>query len=131
MEYHDQPLQYINRYYFHIKIEEDDHYDTIYNIMAMMASLPLSIFLAFFMVAIRYVLPTIAALLMKLSKAQLKEVESDMEQFIKLQSENLYITTILESDQQKLYLIKVLISSDDAEKLADMKKRIQSMCNRF
>ena len=29
MEYHDQPLQYINRYYFRAKTEGDDHYDVI------------------------------------------------------------------------------------------------------
>ena len=56
MEYHDQPLQYINRYYFQIKIEEDEHYDTISIIMNMMAVLPLAIFFTFFLVAIRYIL---------------------------------------------------------------------------
>ena len=122
MEYHDQPLQYINRYYLRTKTE-DDHYDTIYNIMAMMAVLPLAIFFAFFSIAIRYILPMIAALLMKLSKAKLKEVESDMEQFINPQSKNIHVTTILENDQQKVYLIQISKSSDNEEIIADMAKK--------
>ena len=77
--------------------------------MVMMAVFPIAIFTTFFFIAIRCILPMIAALLMKLSKAGLKEVESEMEHFIQSQSENLHITTILESDQQKLYLIKVSI----------------------
>ena len=119
MEYHDQPLQFINRYYFQIKIEEDD---TIYNIMSMMAALPFAIFFTFFLVAIRFILPMIAALLMKLSKAKLKEVKSKMEHFMQPQCKNHKLKTLLETDQQTLYLIKVSIKSDDAKRIADMKK---------
>ena len=123
MEYHDQPLEYINRCYFHIKTAEDEHYDIIQTIMSMMAVLPISIFWAFFIIAIRYILPMITALLIKLSKTKLKEVKSEMEQFKQSQSQNLNVRTILESDQQEVYLIKVLICSDNAEKIADMENK--------
>ena len=43
MEYHDQPLQYINRNYFHTKTKGDDHYDVIFNIITLMGFLPLAL----------------------------------------------------------------------------------------
>ena len=57
MEYHDQLLQYINRYYFRTKTEGDDHYDVIYDIMSLMGALPLGLGTGFIMLAIIFVVP--------------------------------------------------------------------------
>ena len=76
MEYHDQPLQYINRYYFQTKTEGDDHYDVIYNIMLFMGALPFGLWIGFIMFAVIFVFPQISTLLIKLSLAQLKGIEN-------------------------------------------------------
>ena len=118
MAYHDQPLQYINRYYFHIKTEGDKHYDTIYNIMNMLVALPISIFIAFILVAIRYTPPIIAALLKRLSKHQLNEVTKELSN---LKTNNVCVQTLEENDQKKVYFVKVL-KSDHAKRLSGIRE---------
>ena len=75
----------------------------------------------------------IAALMMKLSKVKLKEVKSEMEKLMQIESQsekNLKVITLVESDQQKVYLIKVSISYNDAEKITDMQKKEYRVCTK-
>ena len=108
MEYHDQPLQYINRYYFRTKTEGDDHYDVIYNIMSFMGALPLGLWIGFTMLAIAFVVPQVSTLLMKLSLAQLKEVELDIKKLNKAENKDVQVKKRTEGENKNcVYLVEL------------------------
>ena len=63
MEYHDQPLQFINKYYFHAKTKGDEHYDLVYNIITLLGFLPFPLWIVFIVLCDIYVYPKINSFL--------------------------------------------------------------------
>ena len=63
MEYHDQPLQFINRYYFHAKTKGDEHYDLVYNIITLLGFLPFALWIVFMVLCDIYIYPKINSFL--------------------------------------------------------------------
>ena len=133
MEYHDQPLHYINRYYFRTKTEGDDHYDVIYTILFLMGALPVGLWIGFMMLAIIFVAPQVSTLLLnlKLSLVQLKkkkkEVENYMEELNKPENSNVKVTNLTEGKNensgQKVHLIELKsLSTVHKQKLLKMTK---------
>ena len=126
MEYHDQPLQYVNRYYFHTKTEDDEHYAAISTIMLLLAFIPLSLFMAFFMITIIYIPPILAGLLKKLSKVEQQKVERDIKKLKALskpENKEISMQTLSESSQQIVHLVKILKSGAHLEKLTEMEDK--------
>ena len=118
MEYHDQPLQYINRYYFRTQTEGDDHYDVIYIIMNLMGALPLGLWIGFIMLAVIFIFPQISTLLIKLSLAHfIKENEAG--------DKGIQVKKLTEGEnkngKQEVYLVEVK-STTYKEELLEMTK---------
>ena len=75
MEYHDQPLQFINNYYFHSKTESDEHYNTVLKIFEEMSYLNFMLFAATLFLSVAYFLPKINIIMQKLLKTQIHQLE--------------------------------------------------------
>ena len=74
MEYHDQSLQFINNYYFHLKTEEDEHYKIIKIIFEGMGYFNLVLFAAALFLSFAYFLPKINIIIQKLLKIQIYQL---------------------------------------------------------
>ena len=97
--------------------------------MLLMALLPLSILILFFMAAIRHLPSKITIVLIKSSKVKIIEVESFMKK--ERSKVEICVQTILESDQQKQYLVNVSTGSNHDKKLAGMKEKMHLMYSRL
>lgn len=77
MEYHDQPLQFINNHYFHSKTEGDDHYDNIEQILRFLAIVKPSILQAMLFLSVIYIIPKLTEILQKLSKIDITDTSTE------------------------------------------------------
>ena len=109
MEYHDQPLQYINRNYFHTKTKGDDHYDVIFNIITLMGFLPLALWIGFIVLAVYYIFPEIRSLLIKLSLARFEIL---MKKLNKAEDKDIQVAEDDESKNNKQEVYVVELKSD-------------------
>ena len=127
MDYHDQPLQYINRYYFRIKTNDDENYNIIFTIMIFMLAIQIAISFGVTVVAIRNIFPIIVRLLMKFSSIKFNEdeIKNLIEKLSKSETEDNCVEPLMKNDQQNVIFVQVMASSDHASKLSDMQKKMQ------
>ena len=121
MAYHDQPLQYISKYYFRTKAGGDDHYDVIYTIMSLMGALPFALWIGFIMLAIVFIFPQVSTLVIKLSLAKLKKVEICMKKLSKAGNEVKILKLTEGENENGVYLVE-LKSTVYEQELSEMIK---------
>ena len=123
MKYHDQPLQYINRYYFHTKTGSDDQYVIILTIICLIGFVPFALWFAVSMLSVVYIYPKVTTLLIKFCLAQLKEVEVLMKKLNKAEDKDIQIEKISVDENGKRGVYLVELKSDVYEReVAEMAK---------
>ena len=74
MEYHNQPLQFISSYYFHLKTESEAHYDIIVEIFELMAFLESFLVMTSLILSFENFLSKISTIIQKLLKMQIQHL---------------------------------------------------------
>jgi len=122
MEYHNQPLQFISSYYFHLKTESEEHYDIIVEIFGLMALLKPFLVIASLILSFEYFSPKISTIIQKLLKIRIQHL------MLKEFEDNNNDTDNRITEKNK-YFYKVNYEVKDIEpEYRNMESKIQERC---
>ena len=128
MAYHDQPLQYINRYYFQTKASGDDNYDIVFIMITMMGVLPFGLWVGFTILSFFSIYPKLNTLLISLTLAKFREADDLKKNLEKAAKENNNLTVTKDKNESDMYLIKFSnnsASNDNNEHYAKVEEMIK------